>query len=65
VVRENGDLSFVGDHHMGDDPEGVKRGLRRSLARVLQREFRHVTFAHGDPIVDEGRERLRGFVEGT
>jgi hypothetical protein len=65
VVQEDGALSFVGVHHMGDDPEGVKRGLRAALARILERDFRHVTFAHGDPIVDVGRERLRSFVEGA
>lgn len=63
VVRENGELGFVGDHHMGEDPAGVKRGLQRALARILKREFRHVTFAHGEPIVEDGRERLRAFVE--
>lgn len=66
VVREeSGDLGFVGDQHMGDDPEAVKRGLRRALARVLEREFRHLTFAHGEPIVDGGKARLREFVEGA
>ena len=65
VISENGELGFVGDQHMGDDPEGVKRGLRGSLRRILEREFRHVTFAHGEPIVDEGKERLRAFVEGA
>ncbi len=62
VVREDGELSFVGDHHMGDDPAAVKRGLLEALGRILEREFRHVTFAHGDPIVDEGKKRLRAFV---
>lgn len=65
VVRENGELGFVGDHHMGDDPEAVKRGLRRALRRILELDFRHLTFAHGEPIVGEGKQRLRAFVERT
>lgn len=65
VVRQDDELAFVGDHHMGDDPATVKRGLLRSLGRILEREFRHLTFAHGEPIVDEGKERLRAFVEGA
>jgi hypothetical protein len=65
VVRDDGALAFVADHHMGDDPEGVKRGLRDALRKILEREFRHLTFAHGEPIVGEGKERLRAFVEGA
>lgn len=65
VILEDGELTFVADHHMGDDPAEVKRGLRKTLARILKRDFRHVTFAHGEPIVDEGSERLRAFVEGA
>ena len=62
VVRMNGGLGFVPEEHLGDDPESVKRGIKESLARHLELEFRHLTFAHGEPITGEGKERLRAFV---
>jgi hypothetical protein len=59
-----GSLGFVPDQYMGDDPEGVKRGLRASLERLLREEgFDALLFAHGDPIAAGGREALRSFIE--
>jgi hypothetical protein len=59
-----GTVGFVPDPYMGDDPEGVKRGLRASLKRLLnEEEFDAVLFAHGDPIAAGGREALRSFLE--
>jgi hypothetical protein len=59
-----GTLGFVPDQFMGDDPEGVKRGLRASLERLLREEdFDALLFAHGDPIAAGGREALRSFIE--
>ena len=63
VIRYGGELRFVSDEHLGDDPPAVKRGLRASLARHLGRDFRHLIFAHGEPITGEGKKRLRAFVE--
>lgn len=60
-----GNLAFVPDSLLGDDPEQVKRELRDSLRRLLDHDFDAVLFAHGDPIVNGGREALRGFVEGA
>jgi glyoxylase-like metal-dependent hydrolase (beta-lactamase superfamily II) len=57
-----GDLSFVPDSLLGDDPERVKRELRDSFRRLLDRNFDALLFAHGDPIVSGGREALRDFV---
>lgn len=65
VVRHAGALTFVPEEHMGDDPAAVKRGIRMSLARHLERPFRHLVFAHGEPIVGDGRERLGSFLEGA
>ncbi|HUP00429.1 MAG TPA: hypothetical protein VM737_02785 [Gemmatimonadota bacterium] len=62
VIRE-GDLRFVSDEYMGEDPEGVKAGLRESLGRLVEEhDFRHVLLAHGEPIVGGGREALARFV---
>lgn len=64
VVRWGKDLGFVPEEHIGDDPPAIKRGIKESLARILEeRDFRHVCLAHGEPILDEGAARLRAFVE--
>lgn len=62
VVRAGRKLSFVPDQYMGDDPEGVKRGLRESLTRVAERPFEHLLLAHGAPFVGDGRDVLRRFL---
>ncbi len=64
VVNYDG-LRFVPDHLMGDDPEGVKRGLAAAFARLVDEvDFDHLLCAHGDPVVGTGRARLREFVAG-
>ena len=65
VVRDkDGPLGFVPDEYMGDDPEGVKSGLRQAYGRLLEREFDHLLLAHGWPWVTGGKRALREFVEG-
>jgi hypothetical protein len=63
-VVHYGGLGFVSDRLLGDDPEGVKRGLRESLARLLDRDFDSLLFAHGEPLIGGGKGALRDFVEG-
>lgn len=63
VIRGNGELAFVPDVHMGDDPEAVKDGLRAALRGLLDRDFAHLLLAHGDPVVGGGKEALRAFVQ--
>lgn len=58
-----GGLRFVPDRLLGDDPEGVKRGLRGALRGLLDREFDSLLFAHGDPVLGGGKQALREFVE--
>lgn len=55
-------LEFVPDSLMGDDPEAVKEGLRDSLAALLTLDFDHLLLAHGPPVVDHGKEKLRAFL---
>jgi hypothetical protein len=57
------ELRFVPDNLIGDDPEGVKQGLRESYRGLLDREFDGLLLAHGEPIASGGKERLREFVE--
>jgi len=61
----HGELGFVSDSLLGDDPEAVKRGLRESLARLLDRDFDSLLFAHGDPLLGGGKQALREFVGRT
>ena len=50
---------------MGDDPEGVKRGLRESLRRLLDEDFDALLFAHGEPMSEGGHAALRAFVDAA
>jgi hypothetical protein len=61
AVNYRDQLEFVPDQYM-DDPDAEKAGLRAGLARFAdQLEFEHLLLAHGTPIPNEGRERLREF----
>jgi hypothetical protein len=62
VIRWDGELSFVPDFLIGDDPEGVKRGIVESLGRLLELEFDCLLLAHGEPLVGGGKRALREFV---
>jgi hypothetical protein len=65
IIREGEDLAFVPDELMGDDPEAVKRGLRKVFMRHLEeREFDHLLLAHGKPWIGGAKAGLRGFLEG-
>lgn len=58
-----GGIGFVSDKLLGDNPEPVKEGLRRSYARLLDRRFDALLFAHGEPIADGGKDALREFLD--
>jgi hypothetical protein len=57
-----GPLAFVPDPLMGDDPEAVKVGLTAALRRLLRLDFDHLLLAHGEPVIGDGKERLRAFL---
>jgi len=55
-------LGFFPDNLLGDDPEAEKQRLRDGFAALVEEiDFDHVLFAHGLPIVGDGREALRRF----
>ena len=55
-------LGFFPDFLLGDDPEAEKERLREGFARlVAEVDFDHLLFAHGAPILGDGRARLRDF----
>jgi hypothetical protein len=62
TALEMGELAFVPDGLMGDDPEAVKRGLRESLRRLLDLDFDALLFAHGEPMPSGGHAALEAFV---
>ncbi len=67
VVRwhEGDPLGFVPDGLLGDDPEGVKSGLRAAYARIAEAcEFDALLLAHGGPMASGGREALAAFARG-
>jgi hypothetical protein len=61
VHRYRGELAFFRDELLGDDPEAVKAGLRAAFRGLLERDFDHLLFAHGDPVVGGGKAVLRDF----
>jgi hypothetical protein len=66
VLHYGSELALVPDNLMGDDPEADRNGILTGLARLSEElDFKHLLFAHGTPIANEGRERLRAFVRGN
>ena len=64
VVRggSDGEPGFVPDVLM-DDPAATKRALLAAYSRLLDElDFDHVLLAHGEPLIGDGRERLRELV---
>lgn len=59
-----GEVGFVPDDLIGDDPEGVKRSIRERCATLLDEDFEHLLFAHGEPLISGGREALRALAGG-
>jgi hypothetical protein len=63
-VIDYGGLGFVPDNLIGDEAEEVKRKVREHCTALLDEEFEHLLFAHGDPLLGDGRAALRGFAAG-
>jgi hypothetical protein len=63
LTHDGGELGFFPDRLLGDDPEGVKRGLRDSYLGLIDRDFDSLLFAHGEPVTSGGKELLREFCE--
>lgn len=65
VIRgRHGELGFVSDPLLGDDPAAIKEGLRAAFRRLCdENEFDALLLAHGDPIATAGRSALRTFAD--
>jgi glyoxylase-like metal-dependent hydrolase (beta-lactamase superfamily II) len=59
-----GEVGFVPDSLIGEDPEGIKRKVRERCRALLDERFEHLLFAHGDPLLEEGRVALQAIAEG-
>ena len=65
AIRYGDELAFVPDQYMGDDPAGVKRGMRDALLSIVgEQEFGALLFAHGKPLVGDAKSKLKTFLEG-
>lgn len=62
LIRSGGELGFVSDRLLGDDPAAVKRALLDAFGRLAEREPESLLFAHGEPLVEGGAQALREFV---
>lgn len=66
VIRghDDGELTFVSDPLLGDDPVRIKRGLADVYRRLCDElEFDALLLAHGAPIAAGGRDALRAFAD--
>ncbi len=62
LVRPPGaPIGFVPDYLM-DEPERTKERLLDAFRGLLERDFEHLLFAHGEPLIGGGREALKDFV---
>ena len=63
VIRgRDGQLGFVPDSLLGDDPDAVKDGLRRAFGRLAREQrFEAILMAHGEPVRRGGRDALLTF----
>lgn len=62
AIRESGELSFVPDRYLGDDPEEEKRNIRAGLRPLLDLDFDHALFAHGEPLIGGAKDAFREFL---
>ncbi|HSD24872.1 MAG TPA: hypothetical protein VLB79_11170 [Solirubrobacterales bacterium] len=63
IITYGGEMRFVSDYLLGDDPDLVKANVRAAFARLLDRDFDNLLPAHGDPVIGGGKEALRRFSE--
>ena len=61
VRPPGGPLGFVPDHLM-DEPEKTKEGLLNAYRGLLERDFDHLLFAHGEPLIGGGHQALKEFL---
>jgi hypothetical protein len=65
VIRgDHGELGFVPDELLGDDPLAIRAGLREAFGRLArEEEFDGLLMAHGEPLRAAGRSALLTFAQ--
>lgn len=64
LVRWEGQIGFVPDFLLGDDPPAIRAGIRdRFLEICKQFDFDHLLFAHGDPLIGGGKAALLEYLK--
>ena len=65
VIRgPQGELAFVPDRLLGEDPDAIRAGLRKAFAKLARElEFDALLMAHGEPLRTSGRSALETFAE--
>ena len=53
-----GEVGFVPDNLIGDEPERVKERIRERATVLAELDFANLLFAHGAPLLERGREAL-------
>ena len=72
-VKDTGGILLLGDALLNPPGKGLqllpdqfiedKKQARQSLQKLLEFNFKIVTFAHGDPIVKDAKKALSGFLK--
>jgi hypothetical protein len=63
LVRWEGEIGFVPDFLLGDDPPAIKAGIRDAFLRICRNfNFDHLLFAHGEPLVGGGKAALQRYL---
>ena len=66
LVRWEGKIGFVPDFLLGDDPSAIKAGIRDKFLQICnQLDFDHLLFAHGDPLVGDGKLALLQYLKSV
>jgi hypothetical protein len=62
LCGDDGELGFMPDFLLGEDPESVKRGLADAYLQIAETtDFDLLLLGHGDPLVGGARDALRDF----
>jgi hypothetical protein len=64
LIYGGDEVGFIPDHHLGDDPEAVKREIRAHAAKLMEEDFEHLLFSHDQPLLGDGREALAAVAAG-
>lgn len=62
LMVSDGEISFVPDEWLGDDPAAVKAAIKKRFSELLVLDFDNLLSAHGGPTIGGGKQLLQEFV---